>query len=157
MSYFPSKVLRYRQPSTHSLPYTGSFRFGTGRSFQLRTVRSLTSDGDESLEITMLTSTRSYRPSAIKFKFLNWIDSDPLPCDQSQINRLHEPEHLINTIDPMTGDDIEDVTTHPSLEDGNLTVYFETEVPRKAYSDMPLNHPNLRLPFPSSDDDDRGG
>lgn len=105
----------------------------------------------------MLTSTHSYIPPAVKFDFLNWVASDPLPRDQSQTNRLHEPEHLINTIDPMTGDDIEDVTTHPSLEDGNLTVYFETEVTRKAYSDMPLNHPNPRLPFPSSDDDDRGG
>ncbi|MCU7893486.1 MAG: hypothetical protein KZQ78_18650 [Candidatus Thiodiazotropha sp. (ex Ustalcina ferruginea)] len=120
-------------------------------------MRSLTSGGDESLEITMLTSTHSYIPPAVKFDFLNWVASDPLPRDQSQTNRLHEPEHLINTIDPMTGDDIEDVTTHPSLEDGNLTVYFETEVTRKAYSDMPLNHPNPRLPFPSSDDDDRGG
>jgi len=26
-----------------------------------------------------------------------------------------------------------------------------------AYEDTPLNHPNLRLPYPAADDDDRGG
>ncbi|MCU7797175.1 MAG: hypothetical protein KZQ73_05700 [Candidatus Thiodiazotropha sp. (ex Semelilucina semeliformis)] len=105
----------------------------------------------------MSTSTLPHSTPTIKFEFLNWIASDPLPRDQTQSNRLHEPEHLINTIDPMTGDDIEDVTSHPSLEDGNLTIYFETEATRKAYNAMPVNHPNRCLPFPASDEDDRGG
>jgi len=80
-----------------------------------------------------------------------------LAWNQAQSRRLHEPEHRINTIDPMTGKDIEDVTSHPSLMDGNLTVYFETEATRKAYLDMPIDHPNLSLPYPAADDDDRGG
>lgn len=102
----------------------------------------------------MLTSKTT---PAIKFEYLNWVASDPMPRDQLQSHRLHEPEHLINTIDPMTGEDIENVTSHPHLEDGNLTIYFETEATRKAYLDMPLNHPNLCLPYPATDDDDRGG
>jgi hypothetical protein len=57
----------------------------------------------------------------------------------------------------MTGRYIEDVMHHPSLVDGNLTVYFGTEVARRNYIDMPLNHPNLRLPYPATDEDDRGG
>lgn len=105
----------------------------------------------------MLTSTLSHTASAIKFEFLNWIASDPLPRDQTQSHRLHEPDHLINTIDPMTGLDIVDVTHHPSLADGNLTIYFETEATRKAYLDMPVNHPNRCLPYPAAADDDRGG
>jgi len=105
----------------------------------------------------MLTLSPSQTTPTIKFEHLNWCASDPLPRDQTQSHRLHEPEHLINTIDPMTGHDIEDVTSHPSLVDGNLTIYFETAASRKAYQSMSLNHPNLRLPYPATDDDDRGG
>jgi hypothetical protein len=105
----------------------------------------------------MPTSTLSHAPPSIRFEFLNWVATDPLPRDQSQSHRLHEPDHLINTIDPMTGNDIEDVTHHPSVEDGNLTIYFETEATRKAYLNMPVNHPNRHLPYPAAADDDRGG
>jgi hypothetical protein len=105
----------------------------------------------------MLTSTPSYVRPSIRFEFANWVGTDPLPRDQTQSHRLHEPDHFINTIDPMTGFDIVDVANHPSLADGNLTIYFETEATRKAYLDMPVNHPNRCLPFPPADDDDRGG
>jgi hypothetical protein len=139
------------------MPETGVLTKGWSFRRERRTRRSLTSGGNESQEITMLTSKRSRIAPALKFESPNWVASDPLPRDQTQSHRLHEPEHRINTIDPMTGDDIEDVTSHPFLADGNLTVYFETEATRKAYLDMPLDHPNLRLPFPAADDDDRGG
>jgi hypothetical protein len=105
----------------------------------------------------MFTLLPSQTTPANHSENLNWFASDPLTRDQAQSHRLHEPEHLINTIDPMTGLDIEDVTSHPSLVDGNLTIYFETETSRKAYQDMPLNHPRLRLPYQATDDDDRGG
>jgi len=105
----------------------------------------------------MLTSTLPRTAPALKFESLNWVASDALPRDQAQSHRLHEPEHRINTVDPMTGDDIADVTRHPSLADGNLTVYFETEATRKAYLDLPIDHPNLHLPYPAADGDDRGG
>jgi hypothetical protein len=104
-------------------------------------------------------NTLSLHPKtpAIRFEFLNWVATDPLPRDQVQSTHLHEPEHRINTIDPMTGADISNVTSHPSLEDGNLTMYFETAETRKAYVDMPVDHPNLHLPFDAANDDDRGG
>ena len=105
----------------------------------------------------MLTSSPSRTTPAIKFEYLNWLAIDPLPRDQTQSQRLHQPEHLINTIDPMTGHDIENVTQHPSLVDGNLTIYFETEASRNEYQEMQLDHPNLRLPYPATTDDDRGG
>jgi hypothetical protein len=105
----------------------------------------------------MLTSSPSAKTPVIKFEYLNWLATDPLPRDQTQSHRLHEPELLINTIDPMTGNDIEDVTSHPSVADGNLTIYFETEASRNAYQGMPLNHPSLSVPYPAADDDDRGG
>lgn len=56
----------------------------------------------------------------------------------------------------MTGKDIDDVTSHPSLTDGKLTIYFETNARRKAYQEMPIDRPNPHLPQ-ASDDDDRGG
>ena len=108
-------------------------------------------------EVNMSTLSPLQATPAIKFEHLNWIATTPLPRDRSQSHRLHEPAYRINTIDPITGDDIENVTSHPSLVDGNLTIYFETEASRKAYQSMSLNHPNLRLPYPAKDDDDRGG
>jgi hypothetical protein len=104
----------------------------------------------------MSTST-PLRAPVLSFESLNWVGSASLPRDQTQSHRLHEPEHRIGTTDPMTGNGIEDVTNHPFLEDGNLTIYFETEQTRKAYSDFPINHPNRCLPFPGTEEDDRGG
>jgi hypothetical protein len=82
--------------------------------------------GEDSQEITMLTLSPSQATSAIKFECLNWLATDPLPRDQAQSQRLHEPEHPNTTIDP-------------------------------GYRDTPLDHPSLRLPYPATDDDDRGG
>jgi hypothetical protein len=105
----------------------------------------------------MSTVSPARNTPVIKFEYLNWIASDPLMRDQTQSQRLHEPVHRINTIDPMTGNDIENATSHPSLEDGELTMYFETNETRKADIEMPLDHPNQHLPHPATDDDDRGG
>ena len=103
----------------------------------------------------MFTAAPSNTAPGIRFEYLNWIASDPLPRDRAQSHRLHEPEHRINTIDPMTGCDIENVTSHPSLVDGSLTMYFATDGTRKAYLDMPLDHPSLHLPYPCAESDDR--
>jgi hypothetical protein len=105
----------------------------------------------------MFTLPPFQKSPTLSFESLNWVADAPLSRDQTQSQRLHEPEHLTNTIDPMTGHDIENVTSHPFLLDGRLTIYFETEASRKAYQDMPLNHPSLRLPFKATDEDDRGG
>jgi hypothetical protein len=139
------------------MPETGVFRTGWSFRRERRITRSLTSGGDVSQETSMSTSTLSRAAPAVKFEFLNWVATDALPRDQAQSHRIHEPEYRIGTIDPMTGHDIEDVTSHPSLADGNLTIYFETEATRKAYLDLPIDHPNRCLPYPASDDDDRGG
>lgn len=105
----------------------------------------------------MLTTAFSHPAPAIQFGSANWVGSDALPRDCTQSRRLHEPEFRVDTTDPMTGDDIKDIEGHPSLVDGNLTVYFATEATRKAYVELPINHPTLRLPFPATDEDDRGG
>ena len=74
----------------------------------------------------MLTLSPSKAPPAVKFEYLNWLASDPLPRDQMQSDRVHEPEHPINISDPV-------------------------------YQRTAINEPNVRLPYPAEDGDDRGG
>ena len=93
----------------------------------------------------------------IRFEELNWVASSALPRDRGQSHRLHEPDHLIGTIDPMTGRDIINVTGHPSLVDGNLTIYFESEETKVAFEKMPLNHPFEHALGKPAADMDRGG
>lgn len=118
---------------------------------------ALSAAGDEYEDTIMLRNSLSRAAPTIKFEFANWVATDALPRDRAQSQRLHEPEYRIDTIDPMTGENIQDIEGHPSVVDGNLTIYFATEATRKAYLDMPLNHPSLRVPFSASDEDDRGG
>lgn len=77
--------------------------------------------------------------------------------DKEQSRRLHEPKFRIMTTDPISGQDVDDYMSHCSLLDGNLTIYFETEENCKEYHKIPVNHPNEHLPFPATDEDDRGG
>lgn len=105
--------------------------------------------------MSISTDTQHTHPG--NFDNLNWIAADPLPRDKEQSHRLHEPDHLINTIDPITGRDIDDVSGHPSIVDGNLTIYFESEKSYKTYQDMPINHPYSRSTGEPSEDMDRGG
>jgi YHS domain-containing protein len=71
----------------------------------------------------------------------NYVAVDPLERDQAQSKRLHEPEQIHSSTDPITGVEIGDVSGHPYLIDGNVTIYFESESTRKEFMDMPLDHP----------------
>jgi hypothetical protein len=81
----------------------------------------------------------------------NYIAREPLARDQAQSRRLHQPEQMITTIDPITGDDIEDLAGKPYIVDGNVVMYFESEQTRQAYLDMPLDHP-VHLPDNPTDE-----
>ena len=94
---------------------------------------------------------------AIRFGELNWVALSALPRDQEQSHRLHEPDHLIGTIDPITGRDIGDVKGHPSIVDGILTIYFESEKTKTGYEHTHLNHPYLHSLGEPSENMDRGG
>ena len=93
----------------------------------------------------------------LSFESLNWVAADPLPRDQEQSRRLHQPDHIISTIDPITGHDVMGTPGRPSIVDGILTIYFESETTRKTYKDTPNNHPVEKLQGMPSEDDDRGG
>ena len=71
----------------------------------------------------------------------NWTATDALPRDKEQSHRLHEPELMISTVDPVTGMEIEDLAGCPYLVDGNMVIYFESEESRKAFLAMPTDHP----------------
>jgi hypothetical protein len=95
--------------------------------------------------------------SALAYESLNWVAMTALPRDQGQSLRLHEPAHMDSSIDPITGRDIQDRSSRPHHDDGNLTVYFESDATQQSYLAMPFNHPYPKLPGTGSEDDDRGG
>lgn len=92
-----------------------------------------------------------------KYNFLQSLAQESLPRDKSQSNRLHEPTFRMPLNDPITGESITKIDTKLVHADGNLTLNFTSAANRKTYLDMPVNHPNLRLPYPASTEDDRGG
>lgn len=93
----------------------------------------------------------------IRFEDLNWVATTPLQRDREPSHLLHQPDHLIGSIDPMTGHDIGELAGHPAVVDGKLTVYFESEANREAFLKMPLNHPCGKVPGSDAELDDRGG
>lgn len=51
---------------------------------------------------------------------------------------VDQSDYLFTNIDPITGNDIDDIEGRPFIQDGNVTIYFESEATKKAYIDMPL-------------------
>ncbi len=100
---------------------------------------------------------KSGHTTHLSFESVNWVAPDPLPRDREQSQRLHQPHHMIGTIDPITGHDVAGTPGQPSIVDGILTIYFESETTRKTYKDTPNNHPVEKLPGMPSEEDDRGG
>jgi YHS domain-containing protein len=90
------------------------------------------------------------------FNMANYVGTDPLPRDLTQSHRLHEPEQIVSSIDPITGRDIEDPSGHPYIVDGNVTMYFESEATRQAYLDTPIDHPFHLVDNPTGEGYDEG-
>lgn len=90
------------------------------------------------------------------FDALNYVGNDPLPRDAEQSHRLHEPEQMLSSIDPITGRDIEDLAGHPYLVDGNVTIYFESDATRQEYLEMPIDHPFHLVDNPDDEGIDEG-
>lgn len=105
----------------------------------------------------MNINTPLQHTSAIRFGDLNWVATEALPRDKEQSHRLHEPDHLVNTIDPISGRDIWNLAAHPSIVDGNLTIYFESEETKAEFERTPINHPYEHSVGGPSVDIDRGG
>ena len=105
----------------------------------------------------MSTSTHTKGAARNRFEDLNWIATPPLPRDRRQSHRLHQPAYLIGTIDPITGHDIDNLSEHPYIVDGYLTIYFETEESMQEFLDTPLDHPYEHPTGQPSEELDRGG
>lgn len=95
----------------------------------------------------MSASTQTGNTTVHDYNSLAYVATDPMPRDQEQSRRLHQPERMISTIDPITGRDIEDLAGRPFIVDGNLVMYFETEQTRQDYLDTPIDHP---VPLPDN-------
>lgn len=81
------------------------------------------------------------------YNSLDYVATDALERDQRQSRRIHEPEQMITTIDPITGRDIDDLAGRPYIVDGNVVMYFESEDTRRQYIEMPMDHP---VPLPDN-------
>lgn len=90
------------------------------------------------------------------FNAINYVGVENLPREGVQSHRLHEPEQMISSIDPITGRDIDDLAGKPYLVDGIITMYFETEETRQAYIDEPTDHPFHLIDNPYDEGIDEG-
>ena len=100
--------------------------------------------------------TMSHGLTVHDFNVANYVATDPLPRDQTQSSRLHEPAQMLTYIDPITGRGIEDLAGHPFIVDGNVTMYFESEQTRQEYLDMPIDHPFHLVDNPTDEGYDEG-
>lgn len=96
-------------------------------------------------------------PPGNNLQHFNAQTSEALQRDQEQSHLLHEPKFRIMKTDPISGNNVENYKDHCSLMDGNMSIYFESEENCKEFQNMSFDHPNLHLPYPATDDDDRGG
>lgn len=89
----------------------------------------------------MYLTPRRSGPDELSIESLNWRASNYLPRDCDQSRRLHEPNLMISSVDPMTGIEIADLSGHPYIVDGNMVSYFAIEATRREFQDMPIEHP----------------
>ena len=104
----------------------------------------------------MYLTPRKADPDYLSMESLNWRVSDNLPRDRDQSLRLHEPNLMISSTDPMTGVEITDLTGHPYIVDGNMVIYFENESTRQEFQDMPIDHPFHLVDNPYEDGEAEG-
>jgi YHS domain-containing protein len=90
------------------------------------------------------------------FDALNYVATDALPRDAEQSRRLHEPERMLSSIDPISGLDIDDLSGKPYIVDGNVVMYFESEETRQTYRDTPIDHPFRLVDNPYDDGEAEG-
>ena len=48
---------------------------------------------------------------------------------------------IVQTTDPITGNDVKDVEHAPHIVDGELKIYFESEESKQAFMDIEAEHP----------------
>lgn len=90
------------------------------------------------------------------FAASNYTATDPLARDQTQSERLHEPGRIIASTDPITGRKIDDVSGHPYIVDGDVTIYFENEDSRRQFMELPVDHPFHLVDNPTDEGYDEG-
>jgi YHS domain-containing protein len=127
---------------------------GTGRAYSGDGYAQSVRHTPHTEESTMDSAIQGSTVNA--FTAANYVATDALPRDQTQSRRLHEPEQILISTDPVTGREIEDLAGHPYLVDGNVTMYFETEATRREFMDMPVDHPFHLVDNPTDEGYDEG-
>ena len=62
----------------------------------------------------------------------------------------------MSSIDPITDRDIKDLSGHPYIVDGNVTMYFESDETRQAYIDTLKAPPFYLVDNPTDEGYDEG-
>ena len=55
--------------------------------------------------------------------------------------------HISSRTAPMPQRDISNVAGHPSVDDGELIIYFESEETKRRFMEIPVEHPEKDMPF----------
>ena len=105
----------------------------------------------------MDTLTSQQHGPVLEFGGGSLASKTPLPRAQEQSHLLHEPNSMISSIDPISGRDVMPMLGPPSLIDGILTIYFESEDVRTEFMNSPLTEPYHRLTGTASAEADRDG
>jgi len=105
----------------------------------------------------MNAQTTSSHAPAMRFEDINRVAGSALPRDRERSHRLHEPERLFSSIDPISGHDVSVLNNPLYVVDGKLTIYFESGLTMLEYLNTPLNHPCAHTPGTATEDADRGG
>ena len=53
---------------------------------------------------------------------------------------------IVETTDPITGNDVKDLEHAPFIIDGDLKIYFESEESKQAFLDIEVENPAEDLP-----------
>lgn len=48
---------------------------------------------------------------------------------------------IVETTDPITGNEVTDLENAPYIVDGELKIYFESEASKAEFQDIPVEHP----------------
>lgn len=59
---------------------------------------------------------------------------------QRNEEQANDADPMIINIDPVTGNDVQDYASHPSIEDGNVTIYFESEETKQTFLSLSARH-----------------
>ena len=97
----------------------------------------------------MDTTPQKPNPNSMNIDSPNWIADEVLARDKDQTHRLHEPDHIISSIDPISGVDIRGALKTspvvPILPMATRRSILRMRQIGRHFQEMPTDHP-VHLP-----------